>query len=67
MVLSNMQVLVRWDDFRPDGVRPDSRLAILGINYWPTGATKFVLNYIVSPDDRVFKHHRLLLNAQVAF
>lgn len=61
------QLLVRWDGFHPDGLARDSDLLIFGFNHWPTSMTEFQVNYIINTDDSEFKHHQVLVNAQVAF
>ncbi len=61
------QLLVRWDGFRPDGLARDSDRLILGFNHWPTSLTEFQVNYVIDTDDSEFKHHQILVNAQVAF
>ena len=66
-VAAECALLVRWDYFRSDGIGRDGRLVILGCNLWPGRLTEIQVNYIVSVDDAVFKHHRVQLNAQFAF
>lgn len=67
MITGKSQLLLRWDSFTPDGLQPDSRLLIVGYNLWPTKATELQVNYIIPTDDGDYKHHQLLVNAQLAF
>lgn len=61
------QVLLRFDGFFADGLQDDSRLVVLGANYWPSQSTELQVNYIVPPAGAGFKNHQLLVNAQLGF
>ncbi len=67
MVTGNVQLLARWDSFRPDGIAPNSDMAVLGFNLWPTALTELQVNYIIPRQTSAFKHHQVLVNTQVAF
>ncbi len=67
MITKKSQLLLRWDSFTPDRLRPDSRLLILGYNLWPTKVTELQVNYIISTDNSSIDHHQLLVNAQMNF
>jgi hypothetical protein len=67
MITSKSQLLLRWDSFTPDGLRPDSRLLIVGYNLWPTKVTELQVNYIIPTDSGDIEHHQLLVNAQLTF
>ena len=55
------------DSLDADDLIPDSNLIILGYNVWPTRASKFQINYIISTDNMAFKYHQVLCNAQFSF
>ncbi len=67
MMRPNLQLLGRLDSFKADDDFNSSEWLIFGVNYWPTRATEFQFNYTIDTDDSAFKHHQLLINAQVAF
>jgi len=70
MATDNIQLLGRWDSYNLDDLlveNPDSDWLILGVNYWPTGATELQVNYIVDIDSSDFDHHQVLVNVQVVF
>ena len=60
------QMLLRWD-YMNFGNTESRDLFILGYNHWPTSTAKLQINYVFDPDDRVFKHHQLLINMQINF
>jgi len=60
-----VQILGRWDSFRPDGVLEDSDQVILGLNYWPSSPTEIQTNVVIPTiGDR---NVRLIMNVQVIF
>lgn len=67
MLQPNLQLLGRLDSFKTDKGLSSSEWIILGLNYWPSQATELQFNYTIDTDDSTFKHHQLLINAQVAF
>lgn len=67
MTSARSQLLVRWDSFRADGVRPDQDLLIAGFNLWPTAVTELQVNYVVPTDDASPARHQILVNAQLSF
>ena len=67
MLSPALQLLGRLDSFRTDKGRDSSEWVIIGLNYWPSQAAELQFNYIVNTDDSDFKHHQLLINAQLAF
>lgn len=66
-LLKNVQGLFRLDWFESDDLGIDSQLLILGVNWWPTGATELQFNYVIDTDHTAPDNHQLLINAQVAF
>ncbi|GIW53440.1 MAG: hypothetical protein KatS3mg081_2795 [Gemmatimonadales bacterium] len=61
------QLLVRWDAFDPDDNSDRSDLIILGLNFWPTSATEFQINYLVQAQTPEPRRQRLLINFQFGF
>lgn len=66
-VADNVQLLARWDSFRPDAILGDSDLLIAGFNLWPTGATELQANIIFPTRNTNVNKPQLLINGQVSF
>lgn len=60
------QFLVRYDDLSADGIIPDSKLFIIGYNFWPTRIAEIQLNYIIDSDNSAFEYHLYLINFQIS-
>ncbi len=59
------QVLLRWDTFSADDGSADSDWVVLGLNFWPTGASELQVNF-VHPVEGIHED-QILVNAQIAF
>ncbi|RMI06632.1 MAG: hypothetical protein D6681_08425, partial [Calditrichaeota bacterium] len=66
-IIPPVQALLRYEYFDSDLYTPLTRRFIAGINIWPTQATEIQINYLINRDDSEFKHHQLLINAQIGF
>lgn len=66
MITSEIQALARYDYLKMHGGN-ESKLIVIGFNYWPTEVVKFQANYIVDTDNSEIKYNRFLFNAQLAF
>ena len=63
-----VQLLARWDSYIPDKlIGTENNLAILGCNISPNEFIFIRINYLINPDDKEFKHHRLLVSSQLVF
>ena len=63
-----VQLLARWDSYIPDKlIGVENNLAILGCNISPNEFIFIRINYLINPDDKEFKHHRLLVSSQLVF
>ena len=67
MTTEKSQLLLRWDNFNPDGLTSSSHLLVAGFNFWPTKPTELQVNYIIPTQSGKLKHHQLLVNAQLTF
>ena len=63
----NMQLLGRFQTLFANDLGVSIEELVFGYNFWPTELTEIQLNYIVNFDRAEPKHHRLLVNFQVAF
>ena len=65
-VLNNLQLLLRYDRFRPDASLDKSQYLIIGSNILLSKPVSLQLNYYTDLNDSIFKHQRLLLNFQLS-
>lgn len=60
------QFLIRFDDLSADGIISDSRIYIVGYNFWPTKVAEIQFNYIIDSDNNDFVNHLYLINFQIS-
>ncbi len=63
----NVQALLRWERFDPDGLGATRDLLIGGLNLLPNSFTEIRVNYLVQTQDAGLKHHDLLVTLQFGF
>jgi Phosphate-selective porin O and P len=64
---ARLQLLVRWDAMRPDGLAADGDLLVAGLRAWPTGAIQFRLDDLIDVAHAELASHRVQAGAQVGF
>jgi Phosphate-selective porin O and P len=65
--VAQLQLQLRWDALRPDGLSPDGDLLVLGLRSWPTGAVQFRLDDLIDVDHPEPARHRVQAGAQLGF
>jgi hypothetical protein len=65
MTDERVQLLVRWDRYRPPGGESDDAI-LLGVNLWPTSASEIQVNWWAPVTDET-SPHKVLVNFQIGF
>jgi len=67
MLISDFQILGRWDRFKADNGSNNPDWMVLGLNYWPSKVSKLQINYMVNTVSSALKYNQILANFQFVF